>query len=354
MDNSQYRLLKAVTPGPYTFILEGTRDAAARLHPKRKTIGLRVPEHAGGVGPARRSTARCSPRPDPARRGPAALRPGEIVTASASWSSWSSRPGHCGPGHHRDRPHLGRPSWFAPGAALEPARSGLESGFGPAMDSLISALAIWASRSCSRSRCTGRARLRGTPLRRPHRPPRRAHHAQPAAPHRPGGHHPCRRASSPSARSPVAGHPLRLGQPVPVNFSRLRNPKSDMLWVAAAGPRRQPRHGAPGGRRCSSIGPPASRAPTSCRCSMADAGIPINAVLMALNLLPIPPLDGGRIAVSLLPNRLAWQYARLEPTASRSCSCCCSPACSAPCCGRCSPGSACCPSSSWILMLHVR
>jgi len=39
----------------------------------------------------------------------------------------------------------------------------------------------------------------------------------------------------------------------------------------------------------------------------------INAVLMVLNLLPIPPLDGGRIAVSLLPNRLAWGFARLEP-----------------------------------------
>lgn len=47
VDNSQYRLLKATTPGPYTFILEGTRELPRRvLHPKRKTIGLRVPEHA--------------------------------------------------------------------------------------------------------------------------------------------------------------------------------------------------------------------------------------------------------------------------------------------------------------------
>ena len=47
VDNSQYRLLKAVTPGPYTFILEGTKELPRRvLHPKRKTIGLRVPEHA--------------------------------------------------------------------------------------------------------------------------------------------------------------------------------------------------------------------------------------------------------------------------------------------------------------------
>lgn len=47
VDNSQFRLLKAVTPGPYTFILEGTKELPRRvLHPKRKTIGLRIPEHA--------------------------------------------------------------------------------------------------------------------------------------------------------------------------------------------------------------------------------------------------------------------------------------------------------------------
>jgi tRNA threonylcarbamoyl adenosine modification protein (Sua5/YciO/YrdC/YwlC family) len=46
VDNSQYRLLKAVTPGSYTFILEGTRELPRRvLHPKRKTIGLRIPDH---------------------------------------------------------------------------------------------------------------------------------------------------------------------------------------------------------------------------------------------------------------------------------------------------------------------
>jgi len=46
VDNAQYRLLKATTPGAYTFILEGTRELPRRvLHPKRKTIGLRVPDH---------------------------------------------------------------------------------------------------------------------------------------------------------------------------------------------------------------------------------------------------------------------------------------------------------------------
>ena len=46
VDNSQFRLLKATTPGPYTFILEGTKELPRRvLHPKRKTLGLRIPEH---------------------------------------------------------------------------------------------------------------------------------------------------------------------------------------------------------------------------------------------------------------------------------------------------------------------
>ena len=102
-------------------------------------------------------------------------------------------------------------------------------------------------------------------------------------------------------------------KPVPVNFGRLRNPKADMLWVAAAGPFVNLVM-AVGWAILFTIAarsePGAYSVPML---KMADAGIQINAVLMALNLLPIPPLDGGRIAVSLLPNRLAWQFARLEP-----------------------------------------
>ncbi|MCK2087956.1 site-2 protease family protein [Thauera aromatica] len=102
-------------------------------------------------------------------------------------------------------------------------------------------------------------------------------------------------------------------KPVPVNFGRLRRPKADMLWVAAAGPFtnllmalgwallfRIAAAAEPGGYSLAML-------------KMADAGIQINAVLMVLNLLPIPPLDGGRIAVSLLPDRLAWRFAQLEP-----------------------------------------
>ena len=102
-------------------------------------------------------------------------------------------------------------------------------------------------------------------------------------------------------------------KPVPVNFGRLRNPKADMLWVAAAGPFVNLVM-AVGWAILFTIAarsePGAYSVPML---KMADAGIQINAVLMVLNLLPLPPLDGGRIAVSLLPDRLAWQFARLEP-----------------------------------------
>ena len=102
-------------------------------------------------------------------------------------------------------------------------------------------------------------------------------------------------------------------KPVPVNFGRLRKPKADMLWVAAAGPF---------ANLLMAIGWAllfrlAFAAPDSAYAlplaKMADAGIQINAVLMFLNLVPLPPLDGGRIAVSLLPAGPAYTFSRLEP-----------------------------------------
>jgi Zn-dependent protease len=102
-------------------------------------------------------------------------------------------------------------------------------------------------------------------------------------------------------------------KPVPVNFGRLRQPKRDMLWVAAAGP---------GANLVMALGWATllkfvESAPDNVyslpMARMADIGIDVNLVLMALNLLPIPPLDGGRIAVSLLPHRVAWNFARIEP-----------------------------------------
>ncbi len=101
-------------------------------------------------------------------------------------------------------------------------------------------------------------------------------------------------------------------KPVPVNFGALRHPKQDMLWVALAGP--------------------ASNLFMAC-CwallakfalamqanyfagplqAMAVIGVRINIMLVALNMLPLPPLDGGRVAVSLLPHRQAIALSKIE------------------------------------------
>jgi len=102
-------------------------------------------------------------------------------------------------------------------------------------------------------------------------------------------------------------------KPVPVNFSQLRDPKRNMLWVAAAGP---------GANLAMALAwalilklalvAPANYFSFPVQV-MAQGGVLINLVLMVLNLIPIPPLDGGRIAVSLLPNRLAYRFAMIEP-----------------------------------------
>jgi Zn-dependent protease len=102
-------------------------------------------------------------------------------------------------------------------------------------------------------------------------------------------------------------------KPVPVDFSGLRHPKRDMLWVAAAGPFANLLMAllwALALKAALVMPQSAFSLPLSL---MAEAGIMINLVLMLLNLLPILPLDGGRIAVSLLPNRLAYRFSRLEP-----------------------------------------
>jgi len=100
-------------------------------------------------------------------------------------------------------------------------------------------------------------------------------------------------------------------KPVPVDFSRLRHPKKDMLWVAAAGPASNLIMALIWALiwKFAPALSPSMAVPLSL---MAQAGIMINVILMVLNLLPLPPLDGGRIAVSLLPDRLAEKYAGIE------------------------------------------
>ena len=102
-------------------------------------------------------------------------------------------------------------------------------------------------------------------------------------------------------------------KPVPVNFAALRRPKQDMLWVAVAGPASNLVM-ALGWALLYKLGlmfPENYFADPML--GMAMWGIKINVVLMVLNLLPLPPLDGGRVAVSLLPHRQAFQLAKIEP-----------------------------------------
>ena len=102
-------------------------------------------------------------------------------------------------------------------------------------------------------------------------------------------------------------------KPVPVNFANLRHPKRDMLWVAAAGPLSNfamALFWAVLLKIGLSIPGSYFALPLAL---MGAAGVFFNIVIMVLNLVPLPPLDGGRILVSLLPHHLAWRVARVEP-----------------------------------------
>lgn len=111
----------------------------------------------------------------------------------------------------------------------------------------------------------------------------------------------------------VGGILFGWAKPVPVNFSALRNPKKDMLWVAIAGPASNLVMAVGWALLYKfSLSSPESYFAKPMM-GMAEIGININVVLMVLNLLPLPPLDGGRVAVSLLPHRQAYQLSKIEP-----------------------------------------
>ncbi|MBS4037829.1 MAG: site-2 protease family protein [Hydrogenophaga sp.] len=100
-------------------------------------------------------------------------------------------------------------------------------------------------------------------------------------------------------------------KPVPVNFGRLRNPKRDMIWVALAGP---------GANLVQAIGwlvllyaLLAAGIDERFWLQMCRAGVTVNLVMFAFNLFPLPPLDGGRILVGLLPWKQAELVSRVEP-----------------------------------------
>lgn len=100
-------------------------------------------------------------------------------------------------------------------------------------------------------------------------------------------------------------------KPVPVDFSRLRNPKKQMAWVALAGPAANLFMALLW--MVFGIVLTALQANEVFFMRMAQAGVLVNLVIFAFNLFPLPPLDGGRIVTSLLPYKYAYKFAQLEP-----------------------------------------
>ena len=100
-------------------------------------------------------------------------------------------------------------------------------------------------------------------------------------------------------------------KPVPVNFGNLRNPKRDMVWVALAGPASNFFQAV--GWKLLLIVLVVSGVEEPFFVEMAQGGILVNLVMWAFNLFPLPPLDGGRILVGLLPYKQAHQVSRIEP-----------------------------------------
>jgi len=116
----------------------------------------------------------------------------------------------------------------------------------------------------------------------------------------------------------MGGFVFGWAKPVPITWENLRNPKRDMILVAAAGPLANlamaffwafimklalvlP-----------TVGPP-FQSLILAMFYMGVAGITINILLMVLNLLPLPPLDGGRVLAGFLPDKMSWQFNRIEP-----------------------------------------
>ena len=112
----------------------------------------------------------------------------------------------------------------------------------------------------------------------------------------------------------LSGSRLMFGyaKPVPVNFWRLRNPKRDMIWVAAAGPGTNLAMAFAAALLVHVVG----LLPESMNEWVFDNlrnAVELNILLAVFNMIPLPPLDGGRVAVGLLPQPLSVMLARLEP-----------------------------------------
>lgn len=125
----------------------------------------------------------------------------------------------------------------------------------------------------------------------------------------------------------VANSPFVFGyaKPVPVNYANLRNPKRDMVWVAAAGPITnlllafgftfvwKSLISLTGGESARDLSPSSANTFLAPIVLMAQSGILINISLAVFNAFPLPPLDGGRVLIGLLPQGLSRTVARIEP-----------------------------------------
>ena len=116
----------------------------------------------------------------------------------------------------------------------------------------------------------------------------------------------------------AVGAPFIFGyaKPVPVNFHNLRNPKRDMIWVAAAGPVTNIVLAVASVYLFKAIYGLENLLPDSLQsplAMMAQGSVKMNVMLAAFNLLPLPPLDGGRVLVGMAPQPLSSIVARIEP-----------------------------------------